>query len=337
MQTAELVIDLLLGLAVLGIGWLLLGGKDFLRTTVLFIVFGVFMSLAWVRLQAPDIALAEAAIGAGITGVLLMDAIRHMEWEKQTWGEQWPQHAEHKPRLPRLQKFATLAAATLLMGLLLAGVWHLADEKPGLADATAAAMEKLEHPVTAVLLVFRSLDTWLELGILLLAVMGMLIARGRQELAASALTPPHDPVLDGVTRVLTPIAVLCAAYLLWLGTFTAGGAFQSGVVLGAVGILLWLSARPSIEALPQWFWKLLVLLGFSVFGLAAIITLLASDSMLQYPERWKGEFLEIMEVAAAISIGACFAALFVGLHPSRGAVGRHAADEANHKPGVGRS
>jgi multisubunit Na+/H+ antiporter MnhB subunit len=335
MQTAELVIDLLLGLAVLGIGFLLLLREDFFRTTVLFIVFGVFMSLAWVRLQAPDIALAEAAIGAGITGVLLMDAIRHMEWEQQTWGAKWPHQAEHRSRLPRLRKAATLAAAMLLMGLLLAGVWNLGEEKPGLAGAAAAAMGQLEHPVTAVLLVFRGLDTWLELGILLLAVMGMLIARGRQELTASALTPPHDPMLDGVTRVLTPVAVLCAAYLLWLGTFTAGGAFQSGVVLGAVGILLYLSARPSIETLPQWFWKLLVLLGFFVFGLAAIITLLASNWMLQYPERWKGEFIKIMEVAAAISIGACFAALFVGLHPSRGAVGRDPTEKAKDEPGAG--
>ena len=35
------------------------------------------MAVAWVRLRAPDIALAETAIGAGLTGVLLLDAVSH--------------------------------------------------------------------------------------------------------------------------------------------------------------------------------------------------------------------------------------------------------------------
>jgi energy-converting hydrogenase B subunit D len=41
----------------------------------MFIVFGLLMALAWARLDAPDIALAEAAIGAGLTGALLLDAL----------------------------------------------------------------------------------------------------------------------------------------------------------------------------------------------------------------------------------------------------------------------
>jgi uncharacterized MnhB-related membrane protein len=36
------------------------------------------MALAWARLGAPDIALAEAAIGAGLTGALLLDAVGHL-------------------------------------------------------------------------------------------------------------------------------------------------------------------------------------------------------------------------------------------------------------------
>ncbi|MBE0416310.1 MAG: DUF4040 domain-containing protein [Coriobacteriia bacterium] len=48
------------------------------KSVVLFIAFGLLVALAWVRLSAPDIALAEAAIGAGITGALLLDAAGHM-------------------------------------------------------------------------------------------------------------------------------------------------------------------------------------------------------------------------------------------------------------------
>jgi uncharacterized MnhB-related membrane protein len=37
------------------------------------------MSIAWVRMHAPDVALAEAAIGAGLTGPLFLAALRRME------------------------------------------------------------------------------------------------------------------------------------------------------------------------------------------------------------------------------------------------------------------
>ncbi len=40
-----------------------------------FIALGAVMALAWARLNAPDVALAEAALGAGLTGALLM---RHL-------------------------------------------------------------------------------------------------------------------------------------------------------------------------------------------------------------------------------------------------------------------
>jgi multisubunit Na+/H+ antiporter MnhB subunit len=314
-MTADLVLDLLLVVSLLLLAWLLLRSEDFLRTAVLFIAFGLFMAIAWVRLLAPDIALAEAAIGAGITGVLLMDAIRHMEWERQQRGEDGPEHPP--PKRPLAVRGGILAAALAAGGLLVAGVWQLPGQRPGLAGAVSDRTEELEHPVTAVLVVFRSIDTWLELGILMLAVIGLLAARGRQTLEAASLAPPRDPVLEGVVRVLAPLAILVAGYLLWLGTWAPGGAFQSGVILGAVGMLLWLSDHRSIEALPVWGWKLLIVVGFATFTAAAAITLLLSGAMLEYPPDWMLAMIKSIELAAAISIGACFTALFVGQHPAQ--------------------
>lgn len=53
--------------------------RDLFRAVVMFMAFGLLMAVAWVRLQAPDIALAEVAIGAGLTGVLLLDAVSHFQ------------------------------------------------------------------------------------------------------------------------------------------------------------------------------------------------------------------------------------------------------------------
>lgn len=71
----SLLLDALLGVTLVWLAWRVLAVGDLFRAVILFIVFGMLMALAWARLGAPDIALAEAAIGAGITGALLLDAV----------------------------------------------------------------------------------------------------------------------------------------------------------------------------------------------------------------------------------------------------------------------
>ncbi len=70
--------DLLLGLTLLWLAWRALTSPDLFRGIVLFIAFGLLMALAWARLEAPDVALAEAAIGAGLTGALLLAALARL-------------------------------------------------------------------------------------------------------------------------------------------------------------------------------------------------------------------------------------------------------------------
>lgn len=74
-MSADLAFDGLLAVSLLWSAWRTLSTPDIFRAVILFIVFGLLMTLAWARLAAPDIALAEAAIGAGLTGALLLDAI----------------------------------------------------------------------------------------------------------------------------------------------------------------------------------------------------------------------------------------------------------------------
>lgn len=76
--------DAILAAALLYLAWSLLSEQDLFKAVVLFIAFGLLMALGWVRLQAPDIALAEAAISAGLSGVLLLDAVGNLQGEKQS-------------------------------------------------------------------------------------------------------------------------------------------------------------------------------------------------------------------------------------------------------------
>jgi energy-converting hydrogenase B subunit D len=70
--------DALLASTSLWVAWRLLATRDLFKAVVLLIVFGLLMALIWVRLEAPDVALAEAAIGAGLTGALFLSALSRM-------------------------------------------------------------------------------------------------------------------------------------------------------------------------------------------------------------------------------------------------------------------
>ncbi len=78
-----LILDLLLVIALLWSALRSLMTRDLFRAVVLFIVFGLLMALVWARLHAPDIALAEAAIGAGLTGALLLDTVGYLRKKQQ--------------------------------------------------------------------------------------------------------------------------------------------------------------------------------------------------------------------------------------------------------------
>jgi energy-converting hydrogenase B subunit D len=58
--------------------------KDLLGAVIIFSVYSLIMALVWQRLQAPDLALTEAAVGAGVTTVLFLVAVfkTHREEER---------------------------------------------------------------------------------------------------------------------------------------------------------------------------------------------------------------------------------------------------------------
>ena len=71
--------DIVLISTLLWLAWKMLRSEDMFKAVVLFISFGLLMAVAWVRMRAPDIALAEAALGAGLTGPLFLSALRRIE------------------------------------------------------------------------------------------------------------------------------------------------------------------------------------------------------------------------------------------------------------------
>ena len=78
------IFDWVLLLVILVLAWRSLNDRDLFRAVIKFIALGLLLAVAWVRLRAPDVALAEAAVGSGLTGALILSALVRMRRREQT-------------------------------------------------------------------------------------------------------------------------------------------------------------------------------------------------------------------------------------------------------------
>lgn len=194
------LLDLLLSLALVGLAMQVLAAREPFQAVVFFITLGLVMAIVWGRLAAPDIALAEAAIGAGLTGALLLNAIGPLSRRGARSGRNAPSDREVQPpraahKRARPDGWPRLATALIVvLGLAVtaylvrlptgservegASAPQEGGERAGpsgtmaLTVAESLSASGASNPVTAVLLNFRGYDTLLEVGVLLLAAVG---------------------------------------------------------------------------------------------------------------------------------------------------------------------
>lgn len=299
-----LALDILLSLGLLWLGWQVVSGRELFRSIVMLIVLGLLMAVVWSRLGAPDLALAEAAVGAAVTGAMLLLAYRRII-------ELRPERA-HQSLLRRSRLAAPLA---LLCGALVMGLgYELLKLSPPAGSAGAAALEairlsELTNPVTGVLLLYRGYDTLLEMGVLLAAWLGVKMVQpaDRHELPVSR-TPLPTYLTDALLAVVIPGVVLVAGYLLHAGGSAPGGAFQAGAVLAGAGVLLVLTGRLSPAPEPSQLQRVALVLGVVTFAAIASVGPAFGKPVMWLPEGW---VLYVIEAAMTISIAMCLLLLFI--------------------------
>jgi energy-converting hydrogenase B subunit D len=71
--------DVVLVLTIVWLAWRSLADRDLFRAVLKFIALGLLLAVAWVRLRAPDVALAEAVVGSALTGALILSALARMQ------------------------------------------------------------------------------------------------------------------------------------------------------------------------------------------------------------------------------------------------------------------
>ena len=53
--------------------------KRLVACVILYVAYSIVMSILWLLLESPDLAITEAAVGAGITSILLFITLRRIK------------------------------------------------------------------------------------------------------------------------------------------------------------------------------------------------------------------------------------------------------------------
>ena len=68
--------------------------KSLLNAVLVFMSYSLIMSIIWVLLESPDLAVTEAAVGAGVTSVLFFITLKKIEAIRKTEVEEKGQENE---------------------------------------------------------------------------------------------------------------------------------------------------------------------------------------------------------------------------------------------------
>lgn len=306
-MSASLLFDLALCLLLVGTAISAVTGRALFASIAFFITYGILVALAWLRLDAVDVALAEAAIGAGLTGVLLIGAWFLLEQRFGATGEA-PVPAWSRLGAALASGFVSVMLAFAIVGLPADGAGLNEPVREHLAGSGVA------NPVTAVLLGFRAYDTLMESVVLLVALVAVWSLTpdalwGRSPGLAQHARP--DGVLASLGRLLPPLGILVAVYIVWAGSDMPGGAFQAGTVLAAVWLLAVMAGLAEAPRTSSLALRLSLVVGPAVFltvGLAGA----AFGTFLGFPVEFAKAMIVGIEFALTFSIAATLALLVAG-------------------------
>ncbi len=213
--------------------------KDLFAVVMLGGIYSLLSASLFLTLDAVDVAFTEAAVGAGISTLLLLASLKLVGRYEQ----------------PRRYRPTLALGVVLVTGALL--IYGTFDMPPfGAADAPvhqhvaprylheSPAEIDVPNVVTAVLASYRGYDTLGEVLVVFTAGLGVmaLLRVSRQTKDQETKRIPSDMhqqvILRVVTKMMLPLILLFALYVQFHGDYSPGGGFQAGVIFAA-GIILY--------------------------------------------------------------------------------------------------
>jgi multicomponent Na+:H+ antiporter subunit B len=292
--------------------------EDLFVAVMLTSIFSLLMAANFFILDAADVALTEAAVGAGVTTVIFLCALALTEdKEKPRQGSRWV-------------TFSTVGVLALL-------IIYATFDKPRLGDPDAPVhqhiapwyIEKtteyidIPNVVTAILSSFRGYDTLGEVFVVFAACIGVLFILG--------VSPPrkfkkttekntglrHHLIPQVVGRLLIPFIVLFGLYVQFHGEYGPGGGFQAGAII-ATGVILYALLEGESEALraiPRGVLLGMVIGGALLYGSVGVVCMFMGGTFLDYSvlavDPVFGQQLGILIIEAGVGMAVCGALLTI--------------------------
>ena len=311
-ELIDLVLLAMLALTALRVIFL----KDLFAVVMLFGIYSFLSALIFVSLDAVDVAFTEAAVGAGISTVLMLGTLALTgRTEKEN---------KHSSILPLLVVCVTGAA--LIYGTLdMPPFGH--PDNPIHEHVAPRYIEEspkevgLPNMVTSVLASYRGFDTLGETVVVFSAAIGvfaLLGIRRKEEQSAPESGFKAHRVLRVVAKLIIPLVILFALYVQFHGDFGPGGGFQAGVIAAAAFILYGLVfGLPSAFAVvgPR-FLQVLAPLGVLLYASVGLYSMFQGGQFLDYnqlasdPVAGQHYGIIIIELGVGITVFAVMLSIF---------------------------
>ena len=305
-MTAGAMLDAGLCLLLLALAVWVITVRQTFSAIIGFVAAGLLLAIAWVRLASIDVALTEAVVGSGLSGALLIGAAARLR------------PAEGNETRPAVWLHWAAAALSAAVAAGLAAVMLLLpDPAPSLAPLAVATLAEsgVDNAVSAVLVVYRALDTFMEVVVLLVALVGVWSLAPQRlwgGIAGTMRQPRTGDALTTLSRVLPPVGILAGIHVFWAGSSGPGGEFQGAAIIAAMWLLVMLSGlRPPPATIDRRLLRVL-LAGPAVFLCVGLLGFAWAAGFLAYPQAFAKPVIVAVEAVLLVSIAAMLALLAIG-------------------------
>ncbi|MEE2653310.1 MULTISPECIES: Na(+)/H(+) antiporter subunit B [Spongiibacter] len=258
--------------------------RDLLSVVMLSSIYGLLSANFFVTMDAVDVAFTEAAVGAGISPLLMFTTMAIVgRYEK----------------LPHRWSLSALVLVSITGALLLVATMDMpafgAPDAPAQQHVAPRYIEQsgqevgIPNIVTSVLATYRGFDTFGEVTVIFTAGVGVLSLlmvgdRATKPLSSHLLKASQHKILRIVSKVLIAPILLFALYVQFHGDYGPGGGFQAGVIFAAAIIVYTMlfgldSARQVID---QAWVRVMAAVGVLLYGAVGVVSMVNGGNFLDY-------------------------------------------------------
>ena len=123
-------------------------------------------------------------------------------------------------------------------------------------------------------------------------------------------------MLAFLARLLPPVGIVVAIYILWVSADYPGGAFQGATILAAMWLLVMMAGLADTPPVNRCWLRLVLIAGPTVFLIVGLGGLLLGDAFLAYPEAYAKPLILMIEFAMTLTVAVTLG-LLVAVPPER--------------------